>query len=105
MDITEIVKIVIALIMCIATTVLIPQFKKWLADRNSALTWENCVVIVRTLVCAAEQIYQSATGEKLGEKRKEYVMSMLQGMNLKIDLDVLEAMVEEEVRNLNQGLI
>ena len=105
MDITKIVEAVIALIMVIVTTVLVPQLKKWLDGRNSTINWDNCVEIVRTLVYAAEQIYQSTTGEKLGEKRKEYVMSMLEKMNLKIDLDVLDAMVENEVLKLNETMM
>lgn len=82
-----------------------PIFKSWLDARTTKEDRENIVSVVKTAVSAAEQIYQSKTGEKLGTKRKEYVMKLLAEQNLKIDTDLLDAMVEEEVRKLNEELI
>lgn len=104
-DITPIAEALLALIISIIAVVVLPRVKTWLDARTTKADRENIMNLVKVAVNAAEQLYQSQTGEKLGAKRKEYVMNLLAAQNLNIDYDLLEAMVEDEVRKLNEALV
>lgn len=103
-DITPIAEALLSLIISIVAVIVLPRVKTWLDARTTKADRDNIMNLVRVAVNAAEQLYQSQTGEKLGAKRKEYVMNLLAAQNLNIDYDMLEAMVEDEVLKLNKKL-
>lgn len=100
-DITEIVTYTISLIMLIVTTFIAPAFERWLKSKVSATRLENARIIVRSAVLAAEQIFKSEDEEQTGEKKKAYVMELLAKQNLSVDTEVIEALVESYVADMN----
>ena len=60
---------------------------------NQALFW------VKIAVSAAEQVIQ---GTKMGTDRKAWVKKFLNDRGFDADLDWLDAMIESEVKKLNQ---
>lgn len=63
---------------------------------------ETVKIVVKTLVGAAEQIWESGNGEK----RLNYVIDeaekWLAKYNIKLDIDELKAIIESEVLKINQ---
>jgi len=86
-DLTDIIQAVIALIAAIVTYRVIP----WVKARASTEQLEMLSIVTRTLVFAAEQIY----GAGKGAEKLAYVKAQLESKGLKVDTDVIEAMVRE----------
>ena len=93
-DITPIVQAVIALLVAIATCVLIPliRSKTTLSKRQELLEW------VQIAVQAAEQIYQ---GSGRGAEKKMYVQAWLKEQNIVIS----DSEIESAVHTLNSALL
>ena len=105
-DATQIILAVIALISAILTGFVIPWLKSK-TDINSGKVTENQAymikLIINTAVKAAEQLYNSDEGEK----KKAYVVALLQGQGIDVDLPSIDAAIEAAVlelhRQLNEG--
>ena len=87
MDITIIIKAVIALLSAIVSCVLIP----WIRSRTDAAQQEELRAWTAVAVAAAEQIY---AGQGRGEAKKAYVIQWLEAHGLALDADAIDAMIE-----------
>lgn len=97
-NLTPIVEIVISLIGILLTTFLVP----WLKNKLSAQKLEMTMVIVKSLVKAAEQLY----GAGHGDEKLQYVVDAMKAQGYEINLeditDKLRAMIEAEVLELDK---
>ena len=87
LDLTPLLQAVIALAAGIVTGVVVP----WIQARTSITKRELLLGIVRTLVCAAEQLY--ASGQV--RDRLTYVQKGLEARGFFVDTDAIEAAVRE----------
>jgi 16S rRNA U1498 N3-methylase RsmE len=92
-DITPIVNAIIALVAALITTFFIP----WIKGKIDAQKLSQIERWVEIAVGAAEQIYKESG---MGEKKKQYVLDFLAKKGLKLDLDSLDALIEEAVFNI-----
>ena len=92
-DLTPIANAVIMLIAALITTFLVPWIKGKVDEQKLAQIqrW------VEIAVGAAEQIYKESG---MGAKKKEYVLDFLAKKNVKLDLDSIDALIEEAVFNI-----
>ena len=90
---TDIVNAVISLVTVLITRFLIPLIK----SKFDAEQLAKAQKYVNIAVEAAEQIY-NASG--LGEAKKAYVQKWLDDCGIKLDADVLDAMIESAVHAL-----
>lgn len=97
-DITPIIKAVIALTTVIITTVLIP----WIKSKTSTEQQKEINAWVKIAVSAAEQIY---AGHDRGEEKKAYVITWLREHGITVDEAKLDAMIEAAVYDLSNGII
>lgn len=100
MDWTSVFSATIALMCAILTAVVIPYLKNKIGDGK----WAEIVRIVKVLVTAAEQIFQSTDGEKLGKDRLEWVLNQLTEYGIDINDEMLYAVIEAEVYKLNNAI-
>lgn len=98
MDITEILKAVVALAVALITGVgsLLLRQKVGTEKLNKIVTY------VQIAVEAAEQIYQES-GK--GAEKKAYVIEWLGANNITVNEDKLDAMIEAAVYNLGQEIV
>lgn len=98
-DLTPVVQGVVTLCAAMITTFVIPYIK----SKTTAAQQQKINGYVKTAVTAAEQIF-SGPGE--GEKKKDYVLTLLKSHGIVVDEDKLDAMIEAAVYELtNTGLI
>lgn len=99
MDITGIVLIVIAVISAVISAFLIPYLKEKFnqAQRQQIKEW------IDVAVKAAEQIFKSESGEKLGRERLLYVADYLETKGITFDVDdvydEIRLMIESAVKD------
>lgn len=86
-DLTPIINAVIALIAALVTLRLLP----WIKARTTATQQAMLLATTKTLVFAAEQLYQA--GE--GRQKLAYVKQKLLEKGFAVDLDAIEAMVTQ----------
>lgn len=96
-DITGIAEALIALILAIITTFVVP----WLKEKYDAQKLAKIQTWVKTAVQAAEMIY-SGTG--LGEKKKAYVTKFLADRGITIDAEAIDAMIESAVLEIQEAV-
>lgn len=94
-DITIIIEAIIALIVALITTFLIPYLKEKYGNEklNTIRLW------VRVAVEAAEQLFD---GDGRGEEKLAYVLNFLEQKGITVDTASLRAMVEAEVLKLKE---
>lgn len=97
-DITVIVKLVVEILLSIASLYLIP----WLREKVGAAKLAKIVDTIDILVAAAEQI--AARDGYDGEWKKEHVKSMLQGCGFTID-EAIDDYIEAAVLALHSQLL
>lgn len=95
-DLTDIIKAIILLIMAIVSGFLIPMLKRKLSDDK----FYDLVNWVRVAVQAAEMIF---TESGMGEKKKDYVIDFIQTKGYTVDLYELDALIESEVLKLQES--
>lgn len=97
-DITEIISAVITIITACITVFLIPYLKTKLDEAKRKRIKEY----VDVAVLAAEQLFPSLDGEKMGKDKLNYVVKMLEanGITFNVDdiNDSVRAMIESAVR-------
>lgn len=98
MDITKIIELIIELLLVIATTLIIP----WLKEKTDASKRDKILAYVDIAVNAAEQLAKAEGWT--GERKKEYVLSYLSQLNMKINYDEVDAMIEAAVINLKKEI-
>lgn len=96
-DLTHIIEAVIALIVALISTFLIPYLKK----KYDAETLAYIKLWVKVGVNAAEQLFQ---GSGRGEEKLNYVFNFLLDKGIKIDASSLRNMIEAEVLTLDKQL-
>lgn len=96
MELTEIVKIAIELIVAAASLWLIP----WLRARLNAEQLADLLRWVEIAVSAAEQLYDSTQGSI----KKEYVMAFLEERGYCVDEEELNLAIEAAVLRLHQEI-
>ena len=96
MELTEIVKIAIELIVAAASLWLIP----WLRARLNAEQLADLLRWVEIAVSAAEQLYDSTQGSI----KKEYVMAFLEERGCCADEEELNLAIEAAVLRLHQEI-
>ena len=92
-DLTEIIRAVIALLLALITSYLIPLIRRK-ADAQKLATLRLWVNIA---VTAAEQIFK---GAGLGEEKKAYVIEFLQAHGFTVDMEELDNLIESAVHEL-----
>ena len=96
MELTEIVKIAIELIVAIASLWLIP----WLRARLNAEQVSDMLRWVEIAVSAAEQLYDAAKGNA----KKQYVVSFLEERGYRVDEEELNLAIEAAVLRLHKEI-
>lgn len=91
-DLTGIVLAVISLIAALITRYLIP----WIKGKTTERQQEALLILARTGVYAAEQIFST---EEWKEK-KEYVLNLLKQNGYTVDTLAVDALIESLVREL-----
>ena len=94
-DMSDVVKAVCSLVVALITCFLIPLIKK----RTTSEQYEQIKLWVKIAVQAAEQLYK---GRGRGEEKKQYVLKFLESKGMKIDAEVLDALIESAVFDLPQ---
>lgn len=97
-DITEIISAVITIIAACITVFLIPYLKTKLDEAKRKRIKEY----VDVAVLAAEQLFPSLDGEKMGKDKLNYVAKMLEAKGITFNVDDINdsvrAMIESAVR-------
>lgn len=97
-DITEIISAVITIITACITVFLIPYLKAKLDEAKRKRIKEY----VDVAVLAAEQLFPSLDGEKMGKDKLNYVVKMLEAKGITFNVDDINdsvrAMIESAVR-------
>lgn len=97
-DITEIISAVITIITACITVLLIPYLKTKLDEAKRKRIKEY----VDVAVLAAEQLFPSLDGEKMGKDKLNYVAKMLEAKGITFNVDDINdsvrAMIESAVR-------
>lgn len=97
-DITPIVEAVIALVSAVITVFLIPYLKTKLTEAQRKRIKEY----IDTAVMAAEKLFPSVDGEKLGEEKLQYVAEYLKSKGIEFDVedvyDDIRIMIESAVK-------
>lgn len=96
MELTEVVKIMIELIVAIASLWLVP----WIKAKLSAEEIADMLRWVEIAVSAAEQLYDAAQG---GAK-KLYVIKFLRDKGYSVDSKEVDTAIEAAVLKLHRGL-
>lgn len=96
MELTEVVKIVIELIVAVASLWLVP----WIKAKLSAEQIADMLRWVEIAVSAAEQLYDATQGTI----KKKYVVSFLEEHGYHVDETELNLMIEAAVLKLHRGL-
>ena len=96
MELTEIVKIIIELVVAIASLWLIP----WLRAKLNAEQVSDMLRWVEIAVSAAEQLYDAAQG---GQK-KHYVRSFLLDKGYDVNTDEIDLAIEAAVLRLHKEI-
>ena len=92
-DLTPILEAIIAIVVALITTKLIPWIKTKTTNEQQALLQAT----VKTLVFAAEQLY--GAGE--GAAKLDYVVRQLEAKGFTADRAAIEAIVKENITNLH----
>lgn len=95
-NITPVISAFIALCVALISVFVIPYIKQ----KTGAQGMENLLAWVSIAVQAAEQIYTAADGEK----KKDYVISFLEGKGLIVDENEVDAAIEAAVLKLHTDL-
>ena len=97
-DITPIVQAVIALVSAVITVFLIPYIKTKLTEAQRKRIKEY----IDTAAMAAEKLFASVDGEKLGEEKPAYVAEYLKSKGIEFDVgdvyDDIRIMIESAVK-------
>lgn len=95
-DMTEIIKAVIALASVLITGALLP----YLQSKMSAEKWTRLSELVNIFVGAAEQLYSS----EQGQEKKAYVLAKLTEAGYRVEETEIDAMIESAVLTLHAAL-
>lgn len=97
-NITPIVEAVIALASAVITVFLIPYIKTKLTEAQRKRIKEY----IDTAVMAAEKLFPTVDGEKLGEEKLQYVADYLKSKGIEFDVgdvyDDIRIMIESAVK-------
>ena len=96
MELTEIIKLAIELIVAIASLWLVP----WLRARLNAEQVSDMLRWVEIAVSAAEQIYDAAAGNA----KKQYVTAVLEERGYRVDEEELNLAIEAAVLRLHKEI-
>lgn len=96
MELTEVVKIMIELIVAVASLWLVP----WIKAKLSAEEIADMLRWVEIAVSAAEQLYDATQGSV----KKKYVVSFLEERGYHVDETEMNLMIEAAVLKLHRGL-
>lgn len=96
MELTEVIKLAIELVVAVASLWLIP----WLRARLNAEQVSDMLRWVEIAVSAAEQLYEATDGEA----KKRYVVAFLERHDIKLKHDALDAAIEAAVLRLHKEI-
>ena len=96
MSANEIIELVIKAVMLILVLFVIPYVKK----KYDKAQLEEVNQKIKTYVDAAEQLFDSTDGLK----KKEWVREKLAGFGINVDLDYINALIEQSVLILHNSL-
>ena len=96
MDLTEIVKALVALATAVVSAVLVP----WLKAKTSCEHLEDMLRWVELAVAAAEQLYDSGAGSA----KKQYVMNFLGERGYRLDDEDVDIAIEAAVLRLHREM-
>ena len=96
MELTEIIKLAIELVVAIVSLWLVP----WLRARLNAEQVSDMLRWVEIAVSAAEQLYDDLGGKQ----KKAYVMSFLHDRGYAVDEEELSLMIEAAVLRLHKEI-
>ena len=102
-DLTQIALALIALLSAVITGYVIPLLKSKVNAENGKLTESQANLLkaaIRTAVYAAEQIYKSDEGQK----KKNYVYSILEQQGYRTDTVAIDAAIEAAVKEMKTAI-
>ncbi len=99
-ELTQIILGIILILGGIITCLLIPYLKNKIGEGK----WNEIIRVVKVFVEAAEQLFQSTDGEKLGKERLEWVLAQLTDRGYDINDKMIIAAIESEVYKLQQAV-
>ncbi|MCL1802973.1 MAG: phage holin family protein [Eubacteriaceae bacterium] len=88
----EILNAIIGALTTLVTAVLLPLAREWVKTRTSIATYEKIQQIASIGVQAAEQLYAGQTG--VGAEKFSYVAELLKKHDLKLDDEMIQAVIE-----------
>ena len=97
MELTEIIKLAIELVVACASLCLVP----WLRARLNAEQVADMLRWVEIAVSAAEQLYDAARGEE----KKRFVVGFLRDKGYTIDANELDLAIEAAVLKLHKEIV
>lgn len=97
-DLTTIIEAIIAIVVFVVGTFLIPWIKQKIGDSKT----EELLNWVSIFVRAAEQIFRESG---MGEQKKTYVIQRLQEKGYNLDLEAIDDMIEAAVLDLNREVL
>lgn len=103
-DITQIVVALIGLLSAIITGFLVPWIKSKIGLNNDKLSENQAALLkmaIETAVRAAEQLFYSDEGQK----KKAYVLGLLENQGFDINSAALDAAIESCVLKVHQELL
>lgn len=102
-DLTQIALSIIALVSAVITSFIIPLLKSKLSVENGKVTQLQSDMLrlaITTAVTAAEQIFNSEEGQK----KKAYVLALLESQGYPVDSSAIDAAIEACVLELHNEL-
>ena len=103
-DLTQIAVAIIALLSALVTRFVIPWLKSKTGINIDKMTENQQYLLklaINTAVKAAEQLYNSDEGQK----KKAYVVGILEAQGFSIDSSAVDAAIEAAVLELHRGLV
>ena len=102
-DLTQIILAFLSLVFALIARYIIPWLKSKIDVENGKVTENQAMLIkmaIKTAVTAAEQLYTSAEGEK----KKSYVINILESQGYTVDKGAIDSAIEAAVYELHHRL-
>ena len=97
MDITNIIKLVFAILSAVLTYFVIPYIRAKTNDSEL----ESLKSYIRAAVHAAEMLYKESG---MGKNKKEYVVEYLKELGYSVDINEIDALIEGAVFDLKNSI-
>lgn len=102
-DITQIILAFLSILGAVLSSFFIPWLKTKISLNNDKLS-ENQIILLRLVVATAVKAAEQLFSSNETEKKKAYVVELLESQGYKLDKGVIDAAVEAAVLDLHREL-